>query len=70
MKENCEVNNMSDNSKRVTFSIYDDDIKKLNAWSDKYHVSMSWLIRYLINSNESLDKCNSFLQLTFWKSKE
>lgn len=60
---------MSDNTKRVTFSLYDDDIKKLSDWSLKFNVSMSWLIRYMINSADSLENCNSFMELLFHKNK-
>lgn len=61
---------MSDNYKRVTFTLYDDDIKKLNEWADKYKVSMSWIVRYLINTNQSFDKSISFFQLMSWNPKD
>lgn len=61
---------MSDNTKRVTFSLYDDDVKKLNDWSVKFNVSMSWLIRYMINSADSLENCKSFMELLFYKNRE
>lgn len=60
---------MSDNTKRVTFSLYDDDVKKLNDWSVKFNVSMSWLIRYMINSADSLENCESFMELLFYKNR-
>lgn len=61
---------MSDNSKRITFSLYDDDIQKLNEWSKKFNVSMSWLIRYMIVTADAFENCNNFLELLLYKSEK
>ena len=44
------------------------NIQKLNEWSKKFNVSMSWLIRYMINSADSLENCKSFMELLLHKN--